>query len=1203
MKKYYFVLANFFLFASFAQNNLATWDFNNKGGQALVNADFLYQNITSATAGVGSGLAASNYLNDGLTATQENQTTLGAAITKGEYFSIHVVPANGYQITINNLQIRPVSQNQTRTFAILSNLTGYNSSNVLGSFTYQANSGGSIQQVAISGITNITTPIEFRIYVYGAANVNNGYWEAVGIGNGTNVDLTVQGDVSSIPVIPSWSTQGNTVDGTAFIGTTNNQPLILKANNNTGVTVNSNGSVNIPNLQTNGITYTGASFDIFTPVQAQWNGGKPIISMSQYGEIQFNSSPYINYNNIYLKGTGDYSNGLSYTDSFGTTTGIGGPVLFGANGGALGTRPSWDNAQGKAALTWDNKRNVAVYGNLNLGKDMVIDGNATISGVANINTLQFSDGTSTNSWSPVSTITSNLSKLESSVSGLLFSDGAQNTKLTTLTSAVQSIQNQTVGWSTGGNNINGYEFIGTTNYQPLYLRANGTTVMTIQPYGLVTANTISVSNLSATNGASLGYTTVNGELAANNGINLQGNLNMTGDIYKNGNLIQLDNINNYWQKIQSDRIGCITVPTPTYQNDPNIVNWNICNNTPGRVINTNNGACTYCNQVIGTQDNVILNSSYGYVGIGTNTPVSKLDVNGSQRITENLTIGGDLFSSNYGQISLSKLSELLTKYNDVTVTGIGQNQTEINFLDPGNNCSGGTASWEECWLSLGNPPNGTTKNIGSRNRFLVTTTDGLNVMGGLSSSASLLGSNFTTVTFDSYSNQYSNYKIATLNFIQSVGKTTNLVIADRIGIGTSTSGQALAVVGNITTSGVITSGGINTDIVLANGYALKNGDVLQPTPFVIDGRKAISLIQIDKVGIGTPTPLQNIHILGKNNTDNADIMMTSGYPNSPNWNIGAGNTFLRFATYNETTNTFSDKVEISSNGNVGIGINNPNSKLHVNGGIRIENEFSMGGAYAFEVDAPGIVGGRFKVGTDGKVGIGTPTAASTLHVVGTQAIFETNSDAAIKIKDTRSGVGWSYLQFENNSGIRDWVVGRRQGGNFMIWSNDANEILNITKSGNVGIGVLIPIEKFEVSGKIKSTSDIISGGNIYGGNFSITTNASSNAIDFTTSSSYSKVAFNKRVDAPEFRACLSPGTCPPDYVFDKDYKLMDIKSLKNYLEKNKHLPEVPSAKEMLSNGVNMSEMNLTLLKKVEEMTLYIIQLEERLGKVENNVKK
>lgn len=72
----------------------------------------------------------------------------------------------------------------------------------------------------------------------------------------------------------------------------------------------------------------------------------------------------------------------------------------------------------------------------------------------------------------------------------------------------------------------------------------------------------------------------------------------------------------------------------------------------------------------------------------------------------------------------------------------------------------------------------------------------------------------------------------------------------------------------------------------------------------------------------------------------------------------------------------------------------------------------------------------------------------------------------------------------------------------------------------------------------------------------------------------------------------------PDYVFEKDYKLLTFSELKTYIEQNKHLPNIPSAKEYTDNGVDLGEMNRLLLEKTEEQTLYILQLEERMKALE-----
>lgn len=73
-----------------------------------------------------------------------------------------------------------------------------------------------------------------------------------------------------------------------------------------------------------------------------------------------------------------------------------------------------------------------------------------------------------------------------------------------------------------------------------------------------------------------------------------------------------------------------------------------------------------------------------------------------------------------------------------------------------------------------------------------------------------------------------------------------------------------------------------------------------------------------------------------------------------------------------------------------------------------------------------------------------------------------------------------------------------------------------------------------------------------------------------------------------------------DYVFNKDYKLMPLNTLENYITKNGHLPEVPSTEEAIKDGIELKEMNILLLKKVEELTLYILEQNKRIEKLEQN---
>jgi hypothetical protein len=77
------------------------------------------------------------------------------------------------------------------------------------------------------------------------------------------------------------------------------------------------------------------------------------------------------------------------------------------------------------------------------------------------------------------------------------------------------------------------------------------------------------------------------------------------------------------------------------------------------------------------------------------------------------------------------------------------------------------------------------------------------------------------------------------------------------------------------------------------------------------------------------------------------------------------------------------------------------------------------------------------------------------------------------------------------------------------------------------------------------------------------------------------------------KAALTSGTQWSDYVFNKDYKLQPLDSVANYINTNKHLPDVPSADELVKNGgVDMATMFALQMKKIEELTLYMIEMKK-----------
>ena len=74
-----------------------------------------------------------------------------------------------------------------------------------------------------------------------------------------------------------------------------------------------------------------------------------------------------------------------------------------------------------------------------------------------------------------------------------------------------------------------------------------------------------------------------------------------------------------------------------------------------------------------------------------------------------------------------------------------------------------------------------------------------------------------------------------------------------------------------------------------------------------------------------------------------------------------------------------------------------------------------------------------------------------------------------------------------------------------------------------------------------------------------------------------------------------------DYVFADDYELMDLKEVEDYISRHKHLPNIPSASQVVGEGLELGEMQIKMMEKIEELTLYIIDQEKRIGELESLV--
>ncbi len=95
-----------------------------------------------------------------------------------------------------------------------------------------------------------------------------------------------------------------------------------------------------------------------------------------------------------------------------------------------------------------------------------------------------------------------------------------------------------------------------------------------------------------------------------------------------------------------------------------------------------------------------------------------------------------------------------------------------------------------------------------------------------------------------------------------------------------------------------------------------------------------------------------------------------------------------------------------------------------------------------------------------------------------------------------------------------------------------------------------------------------------------------------------KLSVNGTIRTQEVKVEASPW---PDYVFSDTYQLNPLSEVSTYIEKNHHLPGIPTAQEVAENGIKLGEMNAKLLEKVEELTLYLIEQNEKIEKQQKEI--